>query len=298
MRRMDDARPDFETIRIDTIDDPRVAVFRDLRDKDLRRLHGALFVAESEMVVRQLLRTPARLHSLLVVEQRLHRLGDLLARLPPTVPIYLCTKVVAESIAGLHIHRGMLAAGYRPSDEDLSLDRALGHLKSRERLALVIAEGLSDVDNMGSLFRNAAAFGADGILLDPSCCDPLYRKAIRTSVGHALTLPYARSRDWPGDLERLRRDWGLVLIGAETAPQARPVWQARPGPRLGVLVGAEGSGLSPAAMAACDAICEIPMVAEAASLNVAAATAVMLYELIGRRPATAAPPPPPPDPEP
>ncbi len=288
MRRMPDSPPDPERsslapIRIESIEDPRVAVFRDLRDKDLRRQHGGLFIAESEMVVRQLLRTPARLHSLLVVEKRMHRLTDLLAALPAELPVYRATQRVAEAIAGLHIHRGVLAAGYRPTPQEERLETALGHLRGRRRVSLVIAEGLSDVDNMGSLFRNAAAFGADGILLDPSCCDPLYRKAIRTSVGHALSLPFARSHDWPADLHRLRRDWGLSLVAAETHPDARPVWQAPASPRLGILVGAEGPGLSPEALAACDAVCEIPMQAEAASLNVAAATAVMLYELLGRR---------------
>jgi tRNA G18 (ribose-2'-O)-methylase SpoU len=269
-------------IRIEDVDDPRMAVYRDLRDKDLRRLHGALYIAESEMVVRQVLRTPARLHSVLVVEQRLHRLIDLLELLPAGVPIYLCSKAVAESIAGLHIHRGMLAAGYRPDAAALSLEGALGHLRDRKRFCLVLAEGISDVDNMGSIFRNAAAFGADGLVLAPSCCDPLYRKAIRTSVGHALTLPFARSLDWLADLRRLREEWGLTLIAAETVAGAVPVREAPRAARLGLLVGAEGPGVEPESLALCDAVCEIPMVAEAASLNVAAATAVMLYELIGR----------------
>ncbi len=262
--------------------DPRVAVFQNVMDKDLRAGHGGLFMAESEMVLRQLARTPVRLHSLLVLEARLPRVRDLLDSLPDGLPAYVVPKELAQEIAGMRVHRGILAAAFRPDPATLTLDAVLGPLADRPTLRVALAEGIGDVDNMGSLFRNAAAFGVDAVVLCPQSCDPLYRKAIRTSVGHSLSLPYARSQDWAADLARLRGEWGLTLLGAETVPEARPVWSLPRPARLGILVGAEGSGLSRGSLAACDAVCQIPMAAPHRSLNVSAALAVLLYELVGR----------------
>lgn len=262
--------------------DPRVAVFQNVMDKDLRAGHGGLFMAESEMVLRQLARTPVRLHSLLVLEARLPRVRDLLDSLPDGLPAYVVPKELAQEIAGMRVHRGILAAAFRPDPATLTLDAVLGPLADRPTLRVALAEGIGDVDNMGSLFRNAAAFGVDAVVLCPQSCDPLYRKAIRTSVGHSLSLPYARSQDWTADLARLRGEWGLTLLGAETVPEARPVWSLPRPARLGILVGAEGSGLSLGSLAACDAVCQIPMAAPHRSLNVSAALAVLLYELVGR----------------
>lgn len=262
--------------------DPRVAVFQNVMDKDLRAGHGGLFMAESEMVLRQLARTPVRLHSLLVLEARLPRVRELLDSLPDGLPAYVVPKELAQEIAGMRVHRGILAAAFRPDPATLTLDAVLGPLADRPTLRVALAEGIGDVDNMGSLFRNAAAFGVDAIVLCPQSCDPLYRKAIRTSVGHSLSLPYARSQDWAADLARLREEWGLTLLGAETVPEARPVWSLPRPARLGILVGAEGSGLSRGSLAACDAVCQIPMAAPHRSLNVSAALAVLLYELVGR----------------
>ena len=271
-----------QIIPLQDAQDPRVAVFRNVMDKDLRAGHGGLFMAESEMVLRQLARTPARLHSLLVLEARLPRLRDLLDGLPDSLPAYVVPKELAQEIAGMRVHRGVLAAAFRPDPAALTIDAVLGPLAQQPTLRIALAEGIGDVDNMGSLFRNAAAFGVDAIILDPSSCDPLYRKAIRTSVGHSLSLPYARSQDWTADLGRLRREWGLTLLAAETLPEALPVWDLPRPARLGILVGAEGAGLSGQSLAACDAVCQIPMAAPHRSLNVSAALAVLLYELVGR----------------
>lgn len=262
--------------------DPRLAVFQNIMDKDLRRGHGGLFMAESEMVLRQLARTPARLHSLLILEARLPRLRDVLDALPEGLPAYVVPRPVAEAVAGMRVHRGVLAAAYRPPPEELTLEHVLAPLRDKADCCLALAEGIGDVDNMGSLFRNAAAFGVDAIVLDPQSCDPLYRKAIRTSVGHSLSLPYAVSQDWAADLRRLRQEEGFTLLAAETLPEAQPIYGLPRPRRLAVLVGAEGQGLSPTGLAAADAVCQIPMAAPHRSLNVSAALAVLLYELLGR----------------
>ncbi len=264
-------------ITITSLDDPQVDAFRDVRDKDLRgRDH--LFMAESELVLRRLLRVPNRLHSIFLSHNKYERMAGDLAELPASIPIYVTDIDLMTEIAGFHIHRGVLAAGYRLARDELSLDQALRHLKARNNCLLIIAEGLTNVDNMGGLFRNAAAFGVDGIILDPTCCDPLYRKAIRVSMGHALSIPYAIVQDWPGELIKLKQNWGVSLFGAENTPAAKPLWNLPKQQKLGMIFGSEGHGLSTDALAMCDEIYHIPMKEGVPSLNVANASAVFLYE--------------------
>lgn len=267
-----------EPVEITSLHDERVAVFRDVRDADLRGRDG-LFMAESELVVRRLLRRPQRLHSLLLSRRKYVRLAEALRVLDAATPVYVADLQLISDVAGFAIHRGVLAAGRRPAPDEVTLDAALGHLRTTEHCTIVVAEGLTNVDNMGALFRNAAAFGVDGIVLDPTCCDPLYRKAIRVSMGHSLAVPHAISADWPVDLARLKSEWGLTIIGAEATAEALPLWRMPRAPRCAVLFGSEGHGLSPAALAACDSVRAIPMAGGVPSLNVAVASAVFLYEL-------------------
>ena len=268
-----------EPIRVTDIDDPRVEVFRNVRDRDLRG-RVDLFMAESEMVLRRLVRRPERLHAVLLSPRRHAALRDVL---PSGVPVYVAELDVMTQIAGFHIHRGVLAAGVRPAHYELSLDAALGHLRERATWTVLLAEGMTNVDNMGGLFRNAAAFGVDGIVLDPTCCDPLYRKAVRVSMGHVLSIPYAACRAWPDALVRLRSEWEMTLVAAEVTDDAAPLWELPDAPRLGVLLGAEGHGLSAEALAACDHVCQIPMSPVAESINVGSASAVFLYERLRQR---------------
>ncbi len=266
--------------------DPRVDVYRNVRDADLRG-RDRLFMAESELVVRRLLATPQRLHSIFLSPGKFERLREVIEAAQPTCDIYLADVDLMSAIAGFHIHRGALAAGYRPRPEELSLDRMLGHLQSRDHFTMLLAEGVTNVDNMGGLFRSAAAFGVDGIVLDANCCDPLYRKAIRVSVGHVLSVPYAVVADgekWGEVLRRLKRPildrggWGMTLSGAENDARAVPLWRLPPVPRLGVLVGSEAHGLTEASRAICDVMVRIPMAGDVPSLNVATAAAIVLYE--------------------
>lgn len=264
-------------IEITSMDDERVAVFRDVRDADLRG-RDKFFMAESELVIRRLLRTPDRVHALFLSHARYEALKDLLVS-ESMLNVYVADVELMTEIAGFRIHRGVLAAGIRPTPEALSLDAALGHLVTKPACTIVIAEGFTNVDNMGALFRNAAAFGVDGIVLDPACCDPLYRKAIRVSMGHTLSVPYAISKTWPEDLDRLKREWGVTLVAAEVNESSIPVWEMPRAPKTALLLGSEGHGLSPEALAASDVVCEIPMTENVPSLNVAVASAVFLYEL-------------------
>lgn len=278
-----------QVVHIASLNDPHVDVYRNVRDADLRG-RDDLFMAESELVIRRLLHTPQRLHSLLLSPERYARLESELESLPPSVPVFVADLKLMHEIAAFHVHRGVLAAGFRLPPEKLTLDAAMGQLKkvvsqppaepgATERVIVLIAEGITNVDNMGALFRNAVAFGVAGIVLDPISCDPLYRKAIRVSMGHALSIPYAVCSDWPGDLARLKQEWGMTIVAAESRAGARPMWDMPRSPRTALLFGSEGHGVSDAALQWCDAVCEIPMTGEVPSINVAVASAVALYEL-------------------
>ncbi len=276
-----------EAIPITELDDRRIEVFRDVRDKDLRG-HDDVFMAESESVLRRLLRHPERLHAIFLSAPKHRALAGELAALPDEVPVYVAGLELMTRIAGFHIHRGVLAAGRRPHRDELTLDAALGHLRggdagddreAKDEVVLLLAEGMTNVDNIGGLFRNAAAFGIDGVVLDSACCDPLYRKAVRVSMGHVLSIPYAISRSWPDDLARLRDEWGLTLVGAESGRRAAPLWTMPAHRRVGIVFGSEACGLSPRALEACDEVREIPMAENVPSINVANAVAVFLYEV-------------------
>ena len=178
-----------------------------------------------------------------------------------------------NAIAGFNIHRGCLAVGERlppPAWESL----ASGARR------LVILEHVSNADNVGAIFRNAAAFGLDAVLLGPSCTDPLYRKAIRTSMGAALRMPFALMEDWPQDLYRLKTG-GMSLLALTPSARAETLDRVAPSLRTAVLVGHEGEGLSDAALRASDIQVRIPMASGIDSLNVATAAAIAFYALRG-----------------
>ena len=270
-------------IEVTTFDDPRIDVYRDVRDRDLARAHGPLFMAESIHVIERLLNHPRKVHSLLLSPLMFDRLRPALDALGEKLAgaVYVAPLELMCEITGFHIHRGALAAGFRPRPEELTLDAALGHLRDmrgQRRLRLVLCEAVTHVDNMGGLFRNCAAFGVNGIVLDPACCDPLYRKAVRVAMGHVFAMPYAVSEDWHRDLQRLRDEWGFRLIAAETAANAIPLDRLDVPERAAIIFGSEGHGLSEATLALCDAVAAIPMLPGVPSLNVATASAVFLYE--------------------
>jgi tRNA G18 (ribose-2'-O)-methylase SpoU len=259
-------------IPIDDPDDPRIADYRDIRERDLVGRRG-LFVAEGEVVLRLLVRAPRmETVSVLVAAQRVPRLTETLALLPQTVPVYAASQAVLDAIAGFPLHRGILALGRRrspPMAEDL-----LSTLPPR---ALVVGlHGIANHDNMGALFRNAAAFGASAVLLDSTCCDPLYRKAIRVSVGAALTMPFARL-DPGADMIAAMTAHGVTPLALSPAGRMALAAVTRP-PRAGLILGAEGPGL-PQEMLDRSMSVSIPMASGFDSLNVAVAAGIVLHHL-------------------
>ncbi len=250
-----------------------------MRERDLVGRQG-LFVAEGEVVLRVLARSRLfRPVSLLVAQKRVAGLAEILADIPGDVPVYAASQAVMDTVVGFPIHRGVLALGTRVDAPDPV--ELLGGLPPRA-LVLVLS-AIANHDNMGGLFRNAAAFGADAVLLDADCCDPLYRKAIRVSVGAALTMPFARLA--PGaDLLDLLEGQGFEAV-ALSPRGATPLAQLVRPPRAAVVLGAEGAGLSPALLARASTV-RIPMADGFDSLNVAVTAGVVLHHLAFAAPAS------------
>ena len=260
-------------LRPPTETDPRLDDYRIVRDPDLVR-HRGLFIGEGRRVVRLLL-TQSRfpLRSVLVTDTARQVLDDLLAA-HEELPVYEVPADWMTHVAGVHIHQGCLALGERVATPPW---RELAARATR----LLALESVGNPDNVGGVFRNALAFGVDGVLLGPGCADPLYRKAIRTSLGASLRVPYAEVAEWPSTLLELSRD-GWAVLGATpsvTAPALGAVAPSIDGRPTTIVLGHEGDGLTAETLAACDMLARIPMAPGADSLNVAAAAAVVLYEL-------------------
>lgn len=253
-------------------DDPRIAPYRSIRERDLTGREG-LFIAEGEVVLRLLARSPLmQTVSVLVAQKRLEGLAEILAPLPAETPVYAASQTVMDAIVGFPIHRGILALGRRV--DQTSPEEILAALPPR---ALVLGlVGIANHDNMGGLFRNAAAFGASAVLLDAECCDPLYRKAIRVSVGAALTTPFARLRP-DQDMADLMATHGVSPLALSPSGDTILSDLTRPA-RAGLLMGAEGPGLPDDLMRKCRTV-SIPMARGFDSLNVAVASGVVLHHL-------------------
>ena len=259
-------------IRIESPDDPRIAGYHAIRERDLVGREGR-FIAEGKVVLNVLFSARRfEVESTLILEQRLPGMAETLALAPAAMPVYVASQSIMDAIAGFHIHRGVLALGRCREEDDP--EEMLAALPAD---ALVVAlVGISNHDNMGAIFRNAAAFEADAVLLDPSCCDPLYRKAIRVSVGAALKVPFARISGEAALVDLLARrgfrQFALSPSGSRTIDTLK-----REG-RTALYLGTEGAGLPPALMGRMETV-RIPMSQGFDSLNVAAASAVALHRL-------------------
>lgn len=257
---------------IDRLDDPCLAPYRDVSDRELLVRLGR-FVAEGRLVVERLVRASAdRVDSVLVTPAAFSALRAALLPRLATLPVYVVPADLLAELTGFNLHRGCLALARRPPPA--TLDQILP--PAGEASLVLVLERLANADNVGGLFRNARAFGAGAVVLDPGTTDPLYRKAIRTSMGASLEVPWARGEEWPASLQRLREaGFTLValspegdLLGAEPAGAAR---------RIALLVGHEGSGLGDAALALADRRVRIPMVPGVDSLNAATAGGIALH---------------------
>jgi tRNA G18 (ribose-2'-O)-methylase SpoU len=258
-------------------DDPRLADYLRLRDTSLRRhleaTHG-LFIAEGEKVIRRAVEAGYRPRSFLLAERWLPGLADVLRRWPEA-PVYVVSEAMAEDVTGFHVHRGALA----------SLHREIRHTVADLLLAerLVVIEDVVDHTNVGAVLRNAAALGWDGVLLAPRAADPLYRRAVKVSMGAVFSLPWARLADWATVPDQLRTAGftTVALTMADDAVDLATVAERLPGTsgKVAILLGTEGAGLSQRWTDGADVRAVIPMQAGIDSLNVAAASAIACYVL-------------------
>jgi tRNA G18 (ribose-2'-O)-methylase SpoU len=260
-------------IRIEHVEDSRLDDYRNVSDAELLR-QRKLFVGEGRLVVRRLLSGGHHVVSLLVNEPSFNSLHADFARALDGIPVYVCPTAELAEIVGFKLHRGCLALAERPAERDVSAI-------TRDATLLLLLEGVTDADNVGSAFRNAAAFGVDAVLLH-ACCDPLYRKAVRTSIGYVLQMPYARLPSFVAEITALKSA-GFRVIALTPGGDAIPLseFARSPSPRgnIAVLVGGEAEGLSAQAQAAADVRVRIPMHRGVDSLNLATALGIALDRL-------------------
>ncbi|WJY67578.1 TrmH family RNA methyltransferase [Corynebacterium auris] len=255
--------------------DPRLDDIRDLKHSDTKK---DLVFAEGPLVCGRLVESRFPVRSVIGFGGRLDSfLADFGAQLPPGVPVYEVTRELLGSVAGYDMHRGLLAVGERPAP--LSVAEVIEGART-----VVVLEGVGDHENIGSIFRNAAGMGVDGVLFGAATADPLYRRSVRVSMGHALRTPFAHldgtSTTWQRSLEQLRDEgWWLVsLTPADGAVHIKDALAGRENDKVALLVGAEGPGLTEHAMRATDVRAKIPMAEGTDSLNVATSAAVAFYE--------------------
>jgi tRNA G18 (ribose-2'-O)-methylase SpoU len=262
-----------QIVRLDDLDDPRLRDYTDLRDVQLRlRLEDerGLFLAEGEKVVRRAVESGHTPRSFLMSPRWLEGLADVLET--TDAPCFVLDDAAIERLTGFHVHRGSLAALERPA-----LPSPLQVLSDARRV--VVVEDLADHTNVGAIFRSVAALGFDAILLSPRCADPLYRRAIKVSMGSVFWLPYARVDDWYSAPELLR-EAGFTTYAMTLADDSVSIEDVpRDVDRLAVFVGSEGHGLSTRWDQAADHRITIPMAADIDSLNVASSVAVACWEL-------------------
>ena len=259
-------------IAISDPDDSRIEAYRAVRERDLvGRQHR--FVAEGEVVLRVLLnQSRFEIESVLLAESRLDGLDDMLPLLAPETPIYTASRQVMDAIVGFPIHRGVLAIARRGVPEPV--ESLLSRLP--EKALVVGLVGLANHDNVGGIFRNAAAFGAQAVLLDQETCDPLYRKAIRVSVGGVLVVPFTRVPSAQAMVRALEAASFEVIA---LSPSGRDVLShIKPARRTALLLGAEGPGLPPDVLARTRTV-SIPMSGGFDSLNVATTSGIALHHL-------------------
>ncbi|HKP07347.1 MAG TPA: RNA methyltransferase [Microbacterium sp.] len=257
--------------------DERLADYRDLTDVALRRViepEGGLYIAESAKVIGRAIAAGHRPRSVLVQEKWLPDIEELVT--DAAVPTYVVTPAIAESLTGYAVHRGALASMHRPELPPVAEVVAAARL-------VVVLEDIVDHTNVGAIFRAAAGLGADAVLVSPRCADPLYRRSVRVSMGTVFQVPWTRLPEW-GEARGVLHDVGFELAALALSDDAVSLdaYGARRPERVALMLGAEGDGLSRRALEAADTVVTIPMAGGVDSLNVAAASAVALWELRSR----------------
>lgn len=264
-----------EPILITDPSDERVKDYFRLTDVNLRRVlepREGLYLAESEKVIRRAIEAGHRPRSFLMAARWLDDLADIVERAGADgIPVYVADPAVIESMTGFHLHRGALASMHRP--ELLPWPELVADARR-----VLIIEDIVDHTNVGAIFRSAAAFGVDAVLVTPRSADPLYRRSVRVSMGTVFQVPWTRVDPWPAAIADLRESgWTTAALALDDTSISLDELAARMPDRLALVLGTEGDGLRPRTVAACDLVVRIPMSGGVDSLNVAAASAVALW---------------------
>ena len=264
--------------RIHALDDPRVADFRVASDPQLMRTRG-LFVAEGHLAVARLLESRFRVRALLLTESAYDRLDAIVTAARGDLEVLLTDSAQLRELTGFRFHRGCLGLGERPTVMGVPA------VVPNARRPVVALDAVANPDNVGSIFRTAAAFDAAGVILSPTCADPLYRKAIRTSMGTTLQLPFAIATEWSTALAQFRnRGARVVALTPDTsATELETFVSVGDGYPLVLLFGNEGDGVSRGSLAHCDARVRIAIDESVDSLNVATAAAIVLQRVRATR---------------
>lgn len=261
-------------IRIDNSLDPRLDPYRNIKERDLVK-NKRQFIAEGKTVLQVLVQQDRfKLHSLLILENRLEGLNALIDKIDAQIPTYVVPKSIMDEVAGFPMHRGVLALGEAPDTAELAKKDMIQWKR------VVVLSGLSNHDNVGSVFRNAAAFKTDAVLLDQQCCDPLYRKAIRVSVGGVFKVPYVRFESLKVIIKLLNEQNLEIIALSPNADISLQNW--KPEARSAIVLGTEGDGLPRNVLDRLKSV-KIEMANDFDSLNVATASGIALHHMASRQ---------------
>lgn len=273
-REINDNPSVTDAIVIDSPDDPRIAGYADIREKELAARTGC-FVGETLVVLEAMLLHRGAIQSVLASARMLERTRAMLVAAGCDAPLYTASDEVLAKLTGIDLHRGVLALGVRAPFEPVSPE---DYRPAAPPGTVLVAEGITNIDNIGQIFRIAAAFAVDAVLLSPECHDPLYRKSLRVSTGNALKVPAIRARAWPDDLAALCARFDLTLV-ATAIQSSVPIASIGRPPRVAIVVGHESEGVTPAVRALARHVVRIPMASGVDSLNVAVSAAIALDRL-------------------
>jgi tRNA G18 (ribose-2'-O)-methylase SpoU len=257
------------SILIDSLDDPRVEAYRNLKMKNLQR-GGEFFIAEGKKVVERMLRSKFQAVSVFISQKRLE---EWTAKVQPGVPLYVASQDVMNGLVGFDFHVGVVGCGVRQSR--IPLEQVLS--RDKDRLTVVACPNCDNPENLGAIIRIGAAFGIDALLLGKSCCDPFSRRVIRVSMGAAFSLPIVESADLFSDLQRLKNEWQFELSAAVLDEDAVHLDRAPRTSRFGILLGNEDTGLDQSWIDICGQKLTIPMCLGTDSLNVAVTAGIILH---------------------
>ena len=262
--------------------DPRIVDYVGLKDPELRHkyeAHAGVFIVEGILAIRALLASRYRVLSMLMSDALLVRLRSDLDAYERDVDVFVAPKTVLEETTGYAIHRGAVAAAARPAPAEPA---PLLSAAAERGVPVAVLERVNDHENLGALFRNAAAFDVGAVLLDPACSDPLYRRAVRVSIGHVLAVPFARLDPWPDGLgDMTAAGYTVVALTPDGDVDVSDVLESDGRPAF--VLGSEGQGLSDGALAKADVLARIPMARGVDSLNVATAAAIAFHAAFHRR---------------